>query len=123
MAAWEEIKDTIVSAGRDMGQKAKDVSEIAKLKFDIRSKEDFIERQYVLLGSAYYEAHKKDEAPAEAEQFQVIEEALEEIERMKRQILNLQGAAECPKCGSKMPEGAIFCSRCGTRMDDMFEEE
>lgn len=32
-----------MSAGKDVGQKAKDVSEIAKLKMDIRSKEDFVE--------------------------------------------------------------------------------
>lgn len=32
-----------MSAGKDVGQKAKDVSGIAKLKMDIRSKEDFVE--------------------------------------------------------------------------------
>ena len=46
----------------------------------------------------------------------VIKEALAEIERMKTEILNLQGAAECPNCGARMPQGASFCSSCGTKM-------
>ena len=43
MEFFDKLSETIVSAGKDVGQKAKDVSEIAKLKMDIRSKEDFVE--------------------------------------------------------------------------------
>lgn len=121
MATWDEVKETLFTAGKDVSQKAKDVSEIAKLKIDIRSKEDFVEKQYAALGKAYYEAHKNDEEAKESAQFYVIEEALIEIERMKEQILKLQGASACPRCGAKMPEGAVFCSSCGAKMNDMFE--
>ena len=55
--------------------------------------------------------------------FFLIREAVEEIERMKAEVLRIQGSAECPKCGAKMPEGAVYCSNCGTKMDDMYEEE
>ena len=52
-------------------------------------------------------------AGAEGKDFK---EALAEIERMKTEILNLQGAAECPNCGARMPQGASFCSSCGAKM-------
>ena len=68
------------------------------------------------LGRTYFDAHRDDEENAENEQFKVIKEALAEIERMKTEILNLQGAAECPNCGARMPQGASFCSSCGTKM-------
>lgn len=123
MATWDEIKDCLYATGRDVSKKAKDMSEIARLKMDIRAKEDFVEKQYAALGQKYYKAHKNDEAPAEETQFSIIEEALEEIERMKQMMLKLQGASECPKCGAKMPDGAMFCSNCGTRMNDLYEEE
>lgn len=61
MEFFDKLSETIVSAGKDVGQKAKDVSEIAKLKMDIRSKEDFVEKQYAELGKAYYEKHKDEE--------------------------------------------------------------
>ena len=44
MEFFDKLSETIVSAGKDVGQKAKDVSGIAKLKMDIRSKEDFVEK-------------------------------------------------------------------------------
>ena len=75
------------------------------------------------LGRSYYEKHKDEEECEEAEQFFLIKEAVEEIERMKAEVLRIQGSAECPKCGAKMPEGAVYCSNCGTKMDDMYEEE
>lgn len=122
MDFFDKLGETIVSAGKDVGQKAKDVSEIAKLRLDIKTKEDFVEKQYATLGAAYYEKHKEDEQSEEAEQFFLIKEALEEIDRMKTEVLRIKGAAECPKCGAKMPDGAVFCSNCGAKMDDMFEE-
>ena len=67
MEFFDKLSETIVSAGKDVGQKAKDVSEIAKLKMDIRSKEDFVEKQYAEIGKAYYEKHK-DEENAETEE-------------------------------------------------------
>lgn len=118
MSFLDDMRESLVSAGKDVSQKAKEVSGIAKLKLDVKSKEDFVEKQYAELGRAYFEAHRDDEERAEDEQFKVIREALAEIERMKTEILNLQGAAECPNCGAKMPAGASFCSSCGTKMEE-----
>ena len=109
MSFFDEMKESLVSAGKDVSQKAKEVSGVAKLKLDVKSKEDYVEKQYAELGRTYFDAHRN-------EQFKVIKEALAEIERMKTEILNLQGAAECPNCGARMPQGASFCSSCGTKM-------
>lgn len=122
MDFFDKLGETIVSAGKDVSQKAKDVSEIAKLKLDIKSKEDFVDDQYLALGKAYYESHKDEEGCEQAEQLFLIREALQEIERMKSEVLRIRGAAECPSCGNKMPEGAAFCSNCGAKLDDMFED-
>ena len=122
MSVLEEVKETLISTGKDVSQKAKDISEVAKLKLDIRAKEDFVEKQYVMLGTDYYMKHKDEEGQENAEQFKVIGEALEEIERMRAEVLRIQGASECPKCGNRMALGAVYCSNCGNRVDDMFEE-
>lgn len=105
------MKESLVSAGKDVSQKAKEVSGVAKLKLDVKSKEDYVEKQYAELGRTYFDAHRDDEENAENEQFTVIKEALAEIERMKAEILNLQGARECPNCGARMPQGASFWQR------------
>lgn len=123
MGFFDELTESLTTAGKDVTQKAKDMSEIARLKLDVKSKEDYVQKQYMAIGQTYFEKHKDEEGIEEAEQFFLIREALDEIERMKAEILKLRGAAECPKCGSRMPEGAAFCSNCGTKMDDMYEEE
>ena len=42
-----------------------------------------MQKQYEELGRSYYEKHKDEEECEEAEQFFLIKEAVEEIERMK----------------------------------------
>ena len=45
MDVFEKIGDTIVNVGKDVSSKAKELSGVAKLKMDIRSKEEFVEKQ------------------------------------------------------------------------------
>ena len=46
MSFFDEMKESLVSAGKDVSQKAKEVSGVAKLKLDVKSKEDYVEKQY-----------------------------------------------------------------------------
>ena len=62
MEFFDKLSESLVSAGKDVSQKAKDVSEIAKLKLDIKSKEDYVQKQYEELGRSYYEKHKDGKA-------------------------------------------------------------
>lgn len=43
MSFFDEMKESLVSAGKDVSQKAKEVSGVAKLKLDVKSKEDYVE--------------------------------------------------------------------------------
>lgn len=119
MSAWDDLKGSLFAAGRDVSQKAKEVSEVAKLKMDIHTKEDFVEKQYAALGRAYYEANKENVSEKDAAQFRVIGEAIEEIKRMNQQVLDIQGVIQCPNCGKKLPIGTSFCSDCGTKMNEI----
>ena len=42
MSFFDEMKESLVSAGKDVSQKAKEVSGVAKLKLDVKSKEDYL---------------------------------------------------------------------------------
>ena len=44
MDFFDRMGEKLVTAGKDVTQKAKDLSGIAKLNFDIKAKEDFIEK-------------------------------------------------------------------------------
>ena len=122
MSAWDNLKGSLFAAGRDMSQKAKEVSEVAKLKMDIHTKEAFVEKQFASLGRAYFELNKDNASEAEEEQFNVIREALEEIERMNQQVLDIQGVVQCPNCGKKVAADNSFCSDCGTKLEEVIVE-
>ena len=121
MDFFDKLGESLAAAGKDVSQKAKDVSDIAKLKLDIKSKEEYIEKQFIELGKAYFEKHKEEEGIEEAEQFFLIKEAQEAIENMKAEVLRIQGSEECAQCGSRMPENATFCSNCGAKMKQTYE--
>lgn len=112
---FDKIKDTLVNAGKEVESMAKDVSAVAKIKMDIHNKEVFLEKQYALLGKAYYNAHK-DEDVEEKNYFPSIVEAEAELVRLNEELLSAQGAVACPSCGSKQNAENGFCSDCGAAL-------
>lgn len=113
---FDKIKTGIISAGKEMGDAVSDASSSAKIKIDIKTKEDFLEKQFAELGRAYYEAHKDDEEPTEFGDFASIKEAYVELDRLKDELLTIKGAVECPQCGAKQADSSVFCSSCGAKL-------
>ena len=74
-----------------------------------------MKEQYAQLGKVYYEAHKNEDVP-EKQRFDKISDALDEIDRMELQILELKKARRCPNCGMEASETAEFCSNCGAKL-------
>ena len=122
MEVIDKIGDTIVTVSRDVTQKAKDLSEIAKIRMDIRSKQDYITKLYQEMGKSYFEKHKNDDQPKYG-QVSLIKEAEEVIEELKEQLGAIKGTQKCPECGNEMPLDADYCSKCGVKLNVIFEEE
>ena len=80
-----KLGETLASAGKDVGQKAKDLSGAAKLTIDIKSKEDYVQRMYAEIGRQYYEDHK-NETEGLYEEMALVKEALEVIADMKKEL-------------------------------------
>ena len=112
-----KVKESLVSAGKEVESMAKDASTIAKIKIDIHNKEVFLEKQYALLGKAFYEAHK-DEDIEEKVYFTSIKEAEVELAQLNADLMAAQGAVECPSCGSKQPQDKTYCADCGAALKE-----
>lgn len=113
MAFFDSMKETLTSAGRDVSQKAKEVSGIAKLKMDIKSREEALNREYIALGKQFYESNKENSGVSGIAN---INRLLNEIATLQKQVLDMQGACACPVCGTTLPAGTAFCSRCGANL-------
>lgn len=121
MDFFSKLGETLSATGRDVSQKAKDLTGLAKLNMDVRSKEEYILKQYTEIGKQYYELHKKDTDPVFAE-IPLITEALEEIDRLKEEIADLKGLKKCPACGAMIEAEAVFCKQCGQKYESAAEE-
>ena len=116
MDFFSKLGDSIVSATQEVGEKAKGMTDVAKLQYEMRSKEDFLNKQY---------QENKDAAPeAYTSLFEEVVAAQKRIEEIKEQIAYTKGGKACPKCGAVVSGSAAFCSKCGAKMDeDIFEDE
>ena len=122
MTFFTKLGETISATGKDVSQKAKELTGIAKLNLDIKAKEDFVERQYMEIGKQYFELHKEDEEPL-FEEISVIRESLQEIEQLKTEIDDLKGKKKCPSCGASVGQDDAYCNKCGAKCETIFEEE
>ena len=115
---FNKVKKSILSASKEVESFAKDASTIAKIKYDIRIKEEFLEKQYALLGKAFYNTHKDEEEVEEYIYFGPIEEAETDLAKLRADLLSAQGAKECPSCGAKQAQNHDFCSSCGASLKE-----
>lgn len=128
---FDKLKDEIISVGKEVGDKVSGVSNIARLKLDLRSQEDALEVMYAELGHAYYEDNKDSEEDIpEKDAILAIKEAEAEVEETKKKLKKLQKSTGCPECGEKYQKGFKFCPFCGATLDvdsededDIFEDE
>ena len=112
---FEAFKDSMVSAGKEVGDKVCEVSNVAKLRIDIRTKKDYLEKQFAALGRAFYQNHKEEDIP-EKDFFPAIAEALEDINRLENDLLKAQGAVVCPDCGKRQEKTNAYCNACGVKL-------
>jgi rubrerythrin len=122
MEFFSKLGETISVAGRDVSQKAKDLTETTRMSMDIKAKEDYICKQYASMGEKYYEMHQDDDEPL-FEEIALIREARAEVARMKDQLAEKKGMKRCPVCQASMDQDAQYCPSCGAKYETPYEEE
>ncbi|MGN0482076.1 MAG: zinc ribbon domain-containing protein [Lachnospiraceae bacterium] len=132
MDFFDSLGKKLASAGKDMADKTKELTGTARIKMDIKNKEDYIQQQFAKIGQQYYEAHQND-LQDEYTQMLIIRNTYLEIEKLKKELLDVKGAVECPNCHQLMDATASFCNNCGTKLvkpvivdepetDDIFDD-
>ncbi len=120
MDFFNKIGDKLVSAGKEVSDRAKDVSDSTKLQYDIHTKKQEVSELYKALGKKYYNENKD----SEDEDIVAIRDALAEIADMEKKYADIRGGKRCQKCGAVVPLGSGYCNKCGTKLDEsIFEEE
>lgn len=61
MDFFDHLNDTVVNVGKEVGQKAKDVTGVTKLRCQLSKKQNDLGKKYMALGKEVYKAHMKNE--------------------------------------------------------------
>lgn len=122
MDFFSKLGETITETSKDVSQKARDLTELARLNMNMKKKEDFVQKQYLEIGRQYFSLHKDDEEPF-FEEISVIKEKLQEILQLEMQIAAIKGQKKCQNCGTLLEQDSLFCRKCGAKYEDIFVEE
>ena len=115
----DRLSDTMITMGREAKDKAMEAASLAKLRMDIRSRENYLNELYAELGKKYYTEHKDEEDL----DFIEIENLSAEIDELRRELDTRRGAPRCPKCNAFIDPEADFCSKCGAKLKEEFTED
>lgn len=115
MAFFDKISETLSKGSKNIIDKTKDLTDIAKLNGQINSEENKIRDAYIALGKAYYKKHRISPDAADAVQFEVIANAEIAIAKYKTEIQTIKKVTICHNCGAEIPADAMFCPRCGAK--------
>jgi DNA-directed RNA polymerase beta' subunit len=108
--------ESLSTVGKEVSQRATDVSAIAKATLQMKEKEKQLQNTLKALGTVLY-TQKKEVAeelfPELTELIQILDEELTEL---KEHVAALKGKKTCPGCGKDVTDDAKFCSSCGAEM-------
>lgn len=116
MAFFDNVKGKLNQASQTTVQKAKELSEIAKLNATIAGNERQINELYSKLGYEVYCAYNENPLPEVEDLLGQLRELHQNIERCRAQIKEISAVETCPNCGARISKEMIFCSGCGTKL-------
>ncbi|GHU41318.1 hypothetical protein FACS1894111_03410 [Clostridia bacterium] len=122
MDFFQKLGETLTEAGKEVSQKAGEVTATARLNLAIRSKQDFIQKQYAQIGKQYYELHQGDTEEL-FEEMTAIRDALLEITRLEDELAEAKNQKRCISCGEFTGADAVYCPKCGEKQEAVFEGE
>jgi len=120
MSFLDDLKKSISGAADYTVKKTEEVTETAKLRREIRSRNAALAKCFETIGRAYYKKERgTQEAPdgVIAAQMSEADRIKGEIAELRRQLAKLQGYAICQACGAQISEKSVFCPLCGVRLN------
>ncbi|MCC3375451.1 zinc ribbon domain-containing protein [Cohnella sp. REN36] len=116
MGFFDKLKDGAAKAA----EMAKDSVEIARLNTQISAKRKELERGYLKIGEAVFQAYQAQQ-PSDAEsvvqeQSGLIVNCQYEIAQLELKIQAIKNEKRC-SCGQVIPMDSKFCSACGQKFD------
>ena len=117
MAFFDDISKKVNDVARTVGQKGRDVVDVAKLKLLISEEEKKRDEIYKKIGKLFVERAGDRAKGTFAVLIGDVRASEEKTEVYKAQIRDLKGVILCDECGGEITADATFCPACGKKAD------
>lgn len=117
MAFIDNMKEKLSQAGQTTMQKAKDLTDLAKLNSSISESEKKIRDLYEKIGYEIYNAYRDNPPEAIAALIGEINGLSDSIESARKQIHAINGTTACKQCGATVNKSMAFCGSCGCKVE------
>ena len=115
---FENIKTAVKKAGRTVSDKAREVTQSAKLSAEINGAKANMENAFAELGKKYYSISGSNPDPELAELCSKIDGFKKAIAEKELELKKVKGERICHECGKTVTDKtAAFCPFCGMKME------
>ncbi|MDD5948123.1 MAG: zinc-ribbon domain-containing protein [Lachnospiraceae bacterium] len=115
MSFFDNVKETVSNTSREVGNKAKELAEVTKLKNAISAEERKIKEEYEKIGRLYVENFATNADVMFLPSIDKITNSQKVIELKQAELNQVKNVKICPNCGAAIDEGSAFCSKCGSK--------
>ena len=125
MSFFNNLKKNINTAANYTVQKTGEVTEIAKIRLDIRTQNVRLAKCFENIGRTYYKNMKENGGAVSEELDACILEAdgiKAEIALLRADLAKAQGCVICPACGAQISNKSVYCPLCGIKLPEETEE-
>ena len=116
MAFFDDMRDMVSQAGHSTVQKAKDLSDTAKLNGVISESKSKINELYKKIGYQVYCGYEQNPIPEIAELVEEVSTLHTRINDSELKIKAINAEKSCPQCGNRVNKSMAFCSGCGYKL-------
>ncbi|MBR6642996.1 MAG: zinc ribbon domain-containing protein [Lachnospiraceae bacterium] len=117
MDFFNKAKDSIVAASKGIGQKATDVSGLAKITVKIREEEKQLQAAISEMGARLFREKNAEAKMMFPELTEQIRKLYADLERDKVELVFLKGKKVCPNCGAELEADLQCCTSCGINVE------
>lgn len=120
MSFWDDLQKTISEATDFTVQKTTELSDRAKLKYNIHTTEKKLDRIYAEIGRLHFDARKNgtDHESEIATLVMQADKLITDLANMKAEVASLKKTNVCPVCSAEISKECTFCPVCGEKLCD-----
>ena len=115
---FKSFTNKVTNLAKEAKVKVKELTDITKLKIELKTKESDLDECFEKLGRAYFfDAKKLSDNSEKMSNLVLVASALsQEIIELKEAIALAQNKKICPHCGSLKDNDAPYCKSCGQKV-------